>query len=129
MTLNPAQYIHDNSEINSTRLVPEIKLHLVSDFMPLWQASEDMPNEQSIDAPYWAFAWPGGQALAHHVLDHPETVRDRRVLDIASGSGIVAIAAVKSGAAKVTTADIDPLATTAIWLNATNPRVKTGSSN
>lgn len=118
MSFDPVNYIRDNSAVAATPLVPEIRLHLVNDFSPLWQATEDALKEKSIDAPYWAFAWPGGQALARHVLDHPGLVRGKRVLDMAAGSGIVAIAAAKAGAAAVTACDIDPLAAAAIGLNA-----------
>jgi predicted nicotinamide N-methyase len=94
-------------------LVPEIRLHLAEEPFAIWeQLGEGGP------LPFWAFAWPGGQALARHVLDHPELVRGRRVLDLASGSGLVAIAAAKAGAAAVTAADLDAHAAAAIALNA-----------
>jgi predicted nicotinamide N-methyase len=89
--------------------VPEITLHLADDPFPLWELTKTMP--------YWAFAWPGGQALARYVLDHPELVAGRRVLDLASGSGLVAIAAALAGATTITATDIDPLALQAIELN------------
>ena len=99
-------------------LTPEIRLHLATEVTPLWQATEDALEYDGVEPPFWAFAWPGGQALARHVIDHPETVAGKRVLDIASGSGIVAIAAAKAGAGRVTANDIDPLAVAAIRLNA-----------
>jgi predicted nicotinamide N-methyase len=99
-------------------LTPEIRLRLATEVTPLWQATADALEYDGVEPPFWAFAWPGGQALARHVLDHPEIVAGRRVLDIASGSGIVAIAAAKAGAARVTANDLDPLAVAAIGLNA-----------
>jgi len=98
-------------------LVPELTLRLASEITPIWQATEDWLAERNVDPPFWAFAWPGGQALARHVLDHPATVAGRRVLDFAAGSGIAAIACARSGAA-VEAADIDKLAIAAIGLNA-----------
>jgi predicted nicotinamide N-methyase len=98
-------------------LVPEIALHLASEITPIWQATEDWLAERNVDPPFWAFAWPGGQALARHVLDHPATVAGRRVLDFAAGGGIAAIACAHAGAA-VEAADIDRLAVAALRLNA-----------
>ncbi|HJS87276.1 MAG TPA: 50S ribosomal protein L11 methyltransferase [Acetobacteraceae bacterium] len=99
-------------------LVPEITLMLASEITPIWQASEDWLAARDIDPPFWAFAWPGGQALARHVLDHRESVAGRRVLDFAAGSGIAAIACARAGAAEVEAAEIDALAACAIRLNA-----------
>ena len=98
--------------------MPEITLHLATEITPIWQATEDWLRERSVDPPFWAFAWPGGQALARHVLDHPALVAGRRVLDFAAGGGIAAIACATAGAAAVEAAEIDPLARTAIGLNA-----------
>ncbi|MCP6060149.1 50S ribosomal protein L11 methyltransferase, partial [Klebsiella pneumoniae] len=83
-------------------------LHVADEAVPLWQRTEEELGEMGLPPPFWAFAWAGGQALARHVLDHPETVAGRKVLDFASGSGLVGIAAMKAGAASVTCADIDP---------------------
>src|SRR5690349_15472326 len=99
-------------------LVPEIRLHQAGDPISLWQRTEDTAGRTGLDPPFWAFAWAAGQALARYLLDHPETVRGRDVIDIASGSGLVAIAAARAGAAAVTAYDIDPLATAAIEANA-----------
>ena len=99
-------------------LVPEIKLHLAHESVPLWQKTEEELGEMGLPPPFWAFAWAGGQALARYVLDHPEIVKDKRVLDLASGSGLVGIAAMKAGAASVLAADIDAFALTAIAMNA-----------
>ncbi|HUI95036.1 MAG TPA: 50S ribosomal protein L11 methyltransferase [Xanthobacteraceae bacterium] len=106
-------------ETQPTRLpyVPEIALRLAVETPPLWQKIERDLKLRS-GPPYWAFAWAGGLALARHVIDHPELVAGRRVLDFAAGSGIVGIAAAKAGAARVAANDIDPLAVIAISLNA-----------
>jgi predicted nicotinamide N-methyase len=97
--------------------VAEIRLHLADDVIGLWQRAED---EFTADQPppFWAFAWPGGQALARYVLDHPGLVAGRNVLDLGSGSGLVAIAAAKAGAATVIASEVDSLAVAAIGLNA-----------
>ena len=99
-------------------LVPEIRLHLAGDPISLWQRTEEDSGRTGLDPPFWAFAWAAGQALARYLLDHADIVRGRDVIDIASGSGLVAIAAAMAGAAAVTAYDIDPLATAAIELNA-----------
>jgi predicted nicotinamide N-methyase len=96
---------------------PELSLHVADEATALWQKTEDELGAIGLPPPFWAFAWAGGQALARHVLDHPELVRGRRVLDFASGSGLVAIAAAKAGAAAVEAADIDGYAQAAIALN------------
>jgi predicted nicotinamide N-methyase len=102
----------------SPPLVPEVKLHLAHEAVPLWQKTEEELGEMGLPPPFWAFAWAGGQALARHVLDHPELVRGRRVVDLASGSGLVGLAAMKAGAASVLAADIDGFSLEAIRLNA-----------
>jgi predicted nicotinamide N-methyase len=99
-------------------LVPEIRLYQASDPMAAWHTVEERAGRTDLDPPFWAIPWAGGQALARYVLDHPETVAGRIVVDIASGSGLVAIAAALAGAAAVTAFDIDPLAVTAISVNA-----------
>ena len=98
--------------------VPQVSLHVTDEATALWQKTEDEIGEIGLPPPFWAFAWAGGQALARHVLDHPELVRGKTVLDFASGSGLVAIAAVKAGAAHVEAADIDGFALVAMALNA-----------
>ncbi len=107
-------------------LVPEIALHLASEITPIWQATEDWLAAHNVDPPFWAFAWPGGQALARHVLDHPAGVAGRRVLDFAAGGGIAAIACALAGAASVEAAEIDRLARIAIGLNAAANGVAVG---
>jgi predicted nicotinamide N-methyase len=99
-------------------LVPRIRLYLADEPVDLWESIEATSGQDGIDPPFWAFAWAGGQALARYLLDHPEAVQGRRVIDIASGSGLVAIAAAMAGASDVTGYDIDPLAIAAIELNA-----------
>ncbi len=99
-------------------LVPEIALHLATEITPIWQASEAWLQQANVDPPFWAFAWPGGQVIARHVLDHPELVRGRRVLDFAAGCGIAAIACAIAGAALVEAAEIDAMAVAAIRMNA-----------
>jgi predicted nicotinamide N-methyase len=98
--------------------VPEIKLYLATEVVPLWRATEEELEKNGVPPPYWAFAWAGGQALARYILDKPDIVRGKRVLDIGSGSGLVGIAAAKSDAAHVLAADIDAHAIAAIKLNA-----------
>src|SRR5690606_40418772 len=85
---------------------------------PIWEATESVLAAIGVPPPYWAFAWPGGQALARHLLDTPNVVAGRRVLDFAAGSGLTAIAAAMAGAAAVTANDIDAFAAAAIRLNA-----------
>jgi predicted nicotinamide N-methyase len=97
---------------------PEINLHVADDATELWQKTEKELGAIGLPPPFWAFAWAGGQALARYVLDHPAVVRGRRVLDVASGSGLVAIAAAKASAGTVTANDIDPFAAAAIAVNA-----------
>src|SRR5271163_1777455 len=99
-------------------LVPEIRLHLATEITPIWQATEDSLARGAVPPPYWAFAWAGGQALARYLLDHPEMVAGRAVLDFGAGSGLVAIAAAKAGALSVTAADVDHFAAAAIAANA-----------
>ena len=99
-------------------LVPEIRLYQASEPIAAWQHTERATGRTGLDPPFWAFAWAGGQALARYLLDHPEAVAGRQVIDVASGSGLVAIAAALAGAAAVTAYDIDPLAAAAITLNA-----------
>ena len=96
-----------HARLASAALAPEIKLHLASAITPIWQATEAWLAANNVEPPFWAFAWPGGQALARHVLDNPATVAGRRVLDFAAGGGIAAIACARAGAAAVEAAEID----------------------
>lgn len=97
---------------------PELQLHLADEAIPLWQKTEEQLAEIGLPPPFWAFAWAGGQALARYVLDHPDVVAGRRVLDFASGSGLCGIAALKAGAAEVDAAEIDAFAIASMALNA-----------
>jgi predicted nicotinamide N-methyase len=115
---DPQSFIRANTRIRPVPLVAEISLYLADEAVPLWQKTEEQLNEDGLPPPFWAFAWAGGQALARYVLDHADCVRGKRVLDLASGSGLVAIAAMKAGAREVTAADIDIFALEAIRLNA-----------
>ena len=114
----PSQFVLANTVAAHAPLVPEISLRLASEITPIWHATEAWLRREGTEPPFWAFAWPGGQALARHVLDHPDLVAGRRVLDFAAGCGIAAIAAARAGAASVDAADIDPLALAAIAVNA-----------
>ncbi|MEC5289766.1 methyltransferase [Aurantimonas sp. C2-6-R+9] len=98
--------------------VPEIRLRLADEAHDLWLKTEDELQAIGLPPPFWAFAWAGGQAVARFVLDHPERVAGRRVVDFATGSGLVAIAVAKAGAANVTAIDVDPFCRTAVRLNA-----------
>ena len=120
---DPAAFVRAETVIAAPPLVPEIRLHLASEVVPLWQATEETLTRQGLPPPYWAFAWPGGQAIARHLLDHPSLARGKRVLDFAAGCGLAAIAAAKSGAALVQAAEIDAFALAAIALNAAENRV------
>ncbi|WP_217574251.1 methyltransferase [Mesorhizobium sp. GbtcB19] len=111
------KFVLDNTALMAPPHVPEVLLHLADEAHDLWLRTEEELAEIGLPPPFWAFAWAGGQGLARYVLDHPTIVRGRRVLDFATGSGLVAIAAIKAGAAEVIAADIDPFCETAIALN------------
>ena len=114
----PTLFITDNTAPIAPPLVPEIKLHLATEVVPLWRKTEEELEAIGVPPPYWAFAWAGGQALARFILDRPAFVWDRSVLDFGAGSGIVGLAAAHAGARDVLCADIDPFALAAIRLNA-----------
>ncbi len=111
------EFIGANTSLLAVPLTPEIQLHLAHEAVPLWQKTEEELGAIGLPPPFWAFAWAGGQALARYVLDNSETMRGKRVIDLASGSGLVAIAAMKAGAKTVLAADIDEFAIAAIELN------------
>jgi predicted nicotinamide N-methyase len=113
-----AAFIRAETRLRPVPHAPEIQLHLADEATELWQKTEEELGSLGLPPPFWAFAWAGGQALARYILDRPETVRDRWVLDFASGSGLVAIAAARAGARRVTAVDIDAFALAAIALNA-----------
>jgi predicted nicotinamide N-methyase len=111
-------FIRENTALITPPHVPEIRLHLADEAHDLWHRTEEELHAIGLPPPFWAFAWAGGQGLARHVLDNPGLVEGRRVLDFASGSGLVAIAAAKAGASDVLAADIDPFCAAAVALNA-----------
>lgn len=119
----PERFIRDNTALLETPLVPEIRLHVASEVLPIWQMTEEELSQAGLPPPFWAFAWAGGQAMARYLLDHPETVAGKRVLDFGAGSGLAGIAAALAGAVQVTASEIDPIAVAAIRINAAANRV------
>jgi len=113
-----AEFVRAQTALGAAALVPEIALRLADAVTPLWEATEASLARSGLPPPFWAFAWPGGQAIARLILDRPDLVRGRAVLDFAAGCGVAAIAAAKSGAARVAASEIDPFAAAAIRLNA-----------
>ena len=111
-------FLQANTKLLVSKLVPEIKLHLAEESLPIWRKTEEELGEINLPPPFWAFAWAGGLALARYVLDNPSLVADKRVLDLGSGSGLVAIAAKRAGAAEVLAADVDLFASAAVLINA-----------
>ncbi|MFM2279259.1 MAG: hypothetical protein RLZZ444_1490 [Pseudomonadota bacterium] len=129
MKTDPETFILANTGVLQPPHVPEIALHLADEAHDLWLKTEEELEEIGLPPPFWAFAWAGGQGLARFVLDHPEIVLGRKVVDFASGSGLVAIAAMKAGAGSVLATDIDPWTETAIRLNARLNDVAIGFSS
>src|SRR5215813_1000051 len=117
--MDPAVFLRRNTAITVPSLVPEIRLYLATEVTPIWLATEETLARSGLPPPFWAFAWAGGQALARYLLDHPDEVAGRSVLDFGAGSGLVAIAAAKAGAAMVLAVEIDYFAAAAITANAT----------
>lgn len=111
-------FVVSNTQLMPVPLVPEVSLHLAHEAVPIWQKTEEELGEMGLPPPFWAFAWAGGQALARYVLDVPDIVAGKQVVDLASGSGLVGIAAMKAGAGNVLAADIDVFSIEAIKLNA-----------
>ncbi|WP_369061495.1 methyltransferase [Caulobacter sp. 73W] len=116
-------FILENTRLQAPPHALELVLHLADEITPLWRMTEEALEEIGLPPPFWAFAWAGGQALARYVLDHPELVRGKTVVDFATGSGLVAIAAMKAGAARVIATDIDVFCEAAVSLNAEANRV------
>ena len=116
--MNAEAFIRAHTAISRPAIVPEIALHLATEITPIWQATESWLTDKRVEPPFWAFAWPGSQALARLILDEPQRVAGRRVLDFAAGCGLAAIAAAQAGAALVEAAEIDAMAVAAIGLNA-----------
>jgi predicted nicotinamide N-methyase len=121
-------FICSHTTLLPVPLCPEIQLHLAHEAVPLWQKTEEELGEMGLPPPFWAFAWAGGQALARYVLDNPNVVKGKRIIDLASGSGLVAISAMKSGATYVLAADIDAFASAAIALNAIHNTVEVAAT-
>ncbi|GJE51591.1 hypothetical protein GOFOIKOB_4651 [Methylobacterium tardum] len=115
---DPTRFIRANTRLLPVPHAPEIRLHVADEATALWQRTEEELQTIGLPPPFWAFAWAGGQALARYVLDHPDVVAGARVVDFASGSGLVAIAAARAGARHVIASDLDPFAVAAIHLNA-----------
>ena len=111
-------FIIENTRLQSPPHTPELQLHLADEITPIWKLTEEALLEIGLPPPYWAFAWAGGQALARYVIDNPTVVAGKAVIDFASGSGLVAIAAAKAGAARILAADIDGYCGEALSLNA-----------
>lgn len=111
-------FIRANTRVLRPPHTPEIQLHLADDAVSLWELTEEKLGALGLPPPFWAFAWAGGQALARYLLDHPEIARGKSVLDVASGSGLVAIAALRAGARAAHAVDIDRFAIEACRLNA-----------
>ncbi len=124
---DPEAFIRAHTRPVQAPLVPEFTLHLATEITPIWQATEDWLAARNIAPPFWAFAWPGAQALARLLLDRPAHAAGRRVLDFAAGCGLAALAATRAGAACVEAAEIDALAVAAIGLNARENGVVVGT--
>lgn len=122
------KFVRENTRVLAPSHVPELQLYLADDAVSLWELTEEQLGELGLPPPFWAFAWAGGQALARYVLDHPEIVRGKQVLDVASGSGLVAIAAMKAGATSALAVDIDAFASHAAVLNAVLNEVRVETS-
>lgn len=127
MRLTPASapdFIAANTRLQTVPHAPEISLWLADEITPLWRLTEEELGAMGLPPPFWAFAWAGGQALARWLLDHPAEVAAKRVIDLATGSGLVAVAAMKAGAASVLAADIDPFCAAAVAANARSNAVE-----
>ena len=115
---DPAGFVRRNTALHEPPLVPEVKLHLASEIVPIWQMTEEELEKSGLPPPFWAFAWAGGQALSRYILDNPDIVSGKDVLDFGAGSGLIGVSAAKAGAKSVLSADIDNFAIEAIMLNA-----------
>lgn len=116
-------FVRQHTTVRAASAVPEIVLHQADDAIALWERTERDAGGAQLPPPFWAFAWAGGQAVARYLLDHPDLVRGKRVLDLAAGGGVASIAAALAGAAAVTATDIDPAALAALALNAARNQV------
>lgn len=113
-----AAFVRSHTELRPVPMATDICIYTATELVPIWRATETWLADRGIDIPFWCVPWAGGQALARWLLDHPETVRGKRVLDFGAGSGLVGIAAAKVGALDVRAVDVDPLAIAACELNA-----------
>jgi predicted nicotinamide N-methyase len=113
-----AAFVRAHTVLEPVPMVRDIRLYTATELVPIWRATESWLEERGLNVPFWCVPWAGGQALARWILDHPEAVRGQRVLDFGTGSGLLAIAAAKAGAAHVRAVDVDPLAVSACALNA-----------
>jgi predicted nicotinamide N-methyase len=116
--VSPEEFIRSQTRPLAVPSLPSIRLYQADEVTPLWLMTEQDMDRERLAPPFWAFAWSGGQALSTYILDHPQTVAGKRVLDLACGSGLVGIAAARAGAASVVCNDIDPYAEAAVALNA-----------
>jgi len=124
-----AEFILQQTSLTAASAVPEIKLQLATECTPLWQMTEERLQQSNLPPPFWAFAWPGGQGMARYILENPDLVKGKRVLDFAAGCGIAAIAAMKGGAKSSVAVEIDPLALAAIQINAAHNDVVVDTIN
>jgi predicted nicotinamide N-methyase len=118
MAVSPRAFVLHHTRLRPVPGLDEVRLHHADDVLELWRAVQVATDDPDADLPYWAFAWAGGLAVCRYLREHPEAVAGRRVFDLASGSGLCAIAALRAGASSVTGADVDPFAAAAIALNA-----------
>lgn len=118
MIADPERFIAEHTRIASAPLVPELNFHLADETIAIWQSTEEALGRQGLPPPFWAFAWAGGQALARYVMDNPDIVAGRHVLDFACGCAVAGIGAARAGAARVEASEIDPFAVIAARANA-----------
>lgn len=121
--MSEEDFIRQQTTLTTASLVPEIKLQLATECTPLWQMTEERLHQNNLPPPFWAFAWPGGQGMARYILENPDLVKGKRVLDFAAGCGIAAIAAMKAGAQSAVAVEIDPMALAAVQINAAHNNV------
>ena len=120
---DPQAFIREQTTRAAPPLVPELRVWTATELTPMWEATEQLLARTGIEPPFWAFAWPGSQGLARFLLDHPDAVAGRRVLDVGSGNGLAAIAAARVGGT-VTANDVDPMALVAVEMNAAENGVR-----
>jgi predicted nicotinamide N-methyase len=118
MATSPRAFVVRHTRLRPVPGLEEIRLHLADEVLPLWHAVQVETGDADAPLPYWAFAWGGGLAIGRYLREHPRAVAGRRVFDLATGSGLCAIASLRAGAAEATGVDIDAFAAAAIGLNA-----------